>query len=283
VAAVKGLPVVIGATLLAVGTVASGAPTEAPLVVRTSIPSDVQFGDRVVVHVAVLMDPDAVDTDGLRVTAPIAPLTQVAPARISRFSRGGVDVETLELTAACLDQQCVAPRGTRPVQLPPVQAETPTRSGATITATRSWPQLTVHGRVRTDDVARSPLPFTAELDPPPVTYSIAPSTLEGVLAFGAVVLALVGAALALRHGIRIARRRRVVSRTELERALALAQSSETRSPEDRRRALGLLAQLLRSREEQLAPATSSLAWSAPEPTPDSISTLVERVGREVTP
>jgi hypothetical protein len=217
----------------------------------------------------------------LHVTEAVAPLTQLTPTHVSRFSRGPVDVVALDLTAACLDQRCVAPAGTRALRLPPVTAEVPTRDGSSVSVTQPWPALTVRGRVVGADLERSRLPFRTDLDPPGVTYRMAPGTLGALLGVGAVALALTAIALAGLQAIRIVRRRRVVQTTELERALALARGAETRSPEDRRRAVGLLARLLRSREERLARTASTLAWSAPEPTPDSVSGLVERVGQEV--
>ena len=94
-------------------------------------------------------------------------------------------------------------------------------------------------------------------------------------------LALTALALAAIHVARMVRRHRFVEMGELERALALARSSESRSAEDRRRALGLLARVLGARGQRLAPATSTLAWSAPLPSPVSVSTLVEQVEHEV--
>jgi hypothetical protein len=69
--------------------------------------------------------------------------------------------------------------------------------------------------------------------------------------------------------------------TGLERALALAREAERRPTPDRRRALGLLARLLGSRDPNLAGAIDELAWSAPAPTPDALAKLVNRVEREV--
>lgn len=273
--------VATGVLLLGDDIAESAASPSASLAVRTSITPTVQFGDPLTAHVVVLMDRAAVDVHRLRVTSAVAPLTQLTPTHVSRFSRGPLDVAAFDLTAACLDQRCVTPGGTRVLRLPPVTVEVATRGGSPVSVTQPWPELTVRGRVIGADLERSRLPFRTDLDPPRVSYRMAPSKLAVLLAIGAVALALTAIALAGLQAIRIVRRRHVVETTELERALALARSAETRSPEDRRRALGLLARLLRSREERLARATSALAWSAPEPTPDSVSSLVEHVGHEV--
>lgn len=289
---VAALKVVVGSSLAALlallllpmgGSAAAGDVGDEPLVVRTSVDPVVRFGDRLVLHVTVLVDGDRVDADRLRVTEPVAPLTRLSPTRISRSSRGTVDTVTFDLTAACLDQRCVSPSGARALRLPPVAAEAPGRDGSILTTTRPWPRLTVRGRVPAADVTRSPLPFRTDVDPPPVSYRVRPATLASVLGIGALAVVLTALVLAGLHVLRTARRRRIVQRTELERALAFARNSETRPPEDRRRALGLLARVLGAREERLAPTTSTLAWSAPEPSPDSISHLVDDVVREVAP
>jgi hypothetical protein len=69
--------------------------------------------------------------------------------------------------------------------------------------------------------------------------------------------------------------------TGLERALALARAAEERPTPDRRRALGLLARLLGSRDPRLAGAADDLAWSAPAPTSDAVADLVTQVEQKV--
>jgi hypothetical protein len=69
--------------------------------------------------------------------------------------------------------------------------------------------------------------------------------------------------------------------TGLERALALAREAEERPTPDRRRALGLLARLLGSRDPHLAGAADDLAWSAPPPTSDAVADLVTQVEQKV--
>jgi hypothetical protein len=275
----------LAATLVAcvVPTQTVAAPVEqgAPLEIETSIPVTTGFGEPITARVVVRARRDVVDADRLMVTSALAPLSQLTAAEVSRSSRGDTEVVTYELTAACLDQRCVAPSGVRRLRLPPVHAEAPGRNGSLVSVTRPWPALTVRGQVRASDLTRSPLPFRADLEAPTVSYRIAPSTLTVVLVAAALALALTAIVLAWRHVARLVRRRDYVEPSELERALALARSSEARPPDDRRRALGLLARVLHAREQRLAPATSTLAWSAPLPTAGSISALLEEVEDEV--
>jgi hypothetical protein len=81
------------------------------------------------------------------------------------------------------------------------------------------------------------------------------------------------------------RRRRVQARgraeavSRLALALALARASMERDPEDRRKALALLARVLGG--DQLATTATRLAWSRPQPEAASIETLAADVEKEV--
>jgi hypothetical protein len=260
----------------------AAAPVEqgTPLEIETSIPATAGFGEPITARVVVRARRNVVDADRLRVTSALAPLTQLTATEVSRTSEGDTEVVTYEVTAACLDQRCVAPSGVRRLRVPAVRAEAP-GNRSLVSVTRPWPALAVRGQVKASDLARSPLPFRADLAAPTVSYRIAPATLTALLAAAALALALAAIVLSWRHVARLVRRRGYVEPSELERALALARSSEARPPEDRRRALGLLARVLRAREQRLAPATSALAWSAPLPTSGSISSLLEEVEDEV--
>jgi hypothetical protein len=265
------------------GPAAAAAGPQPPVSVRPSLPPGVGFATPVTAHVVVVLRRDAVESDRARIATPIAPLTLLEPTHVSRASRGDVDVVTVELRAACLDQRCVSATGVRRLVLPSVEVEVPGRDGTPITAKALWPRLAVRGRVTAADMARSPLPFRADLGAPRVSYRVSPSALTAVLVVLAASLALIAVVLAGQQVVRSERRRHIVVLTDLQRALALARSSETRSAPDRRRALGLLARVLGAREDRLATATSALAWSAPSPTPGSTSDLVDEVERELVP
>jgi len=265
------------------GSAAAAAGPQPPLSVHTSLPPVVGFATPVTAHVVVVLRRDTVESNRARIATPIAPLTLLEPTHDSRASRGDVDVVTVELRAACLDQRCVSATGVRRLALPSVEVEVPRRDGTPITAKAPWPRLAVRGRVTAADLARSPLPFRAELGAPRVSYRVSPSTLTAALLAAAAILALAALALAGRLVVRSERRRHIVVLSDLQRALALARSSEKRSAPDRRRALGLLARVLGARGDRLAPATSALAWSAPSPTPGSPADLVDEVERQLEP
>ena len=83
--------VVPAAALCAALAGAAGAqttPAQGPLEVHASGPATVQFGDRTTLHIVVLVDPDVVDAGTVHISAPVAPLTQLAPAEVTRFGRG---------------------------------------------------------------------------------------------------------------------------------------------------------------------------------------------------
>jgi hypothetical protein len=117
--------------------------------------------------------------------------------------------------------------------------------------------------------------FRRQTTPPPTSYNIQPGLLRALLLAGAALL--VAAALVLLWPLL----RRLVpephdDRTPLQRALDLVQSSLTRGPADRRRALDLLARVTGRDRSRVA---LDLAWSRPHPDPARIESLVESVER----
>jgi hypothetical protein len=126
-------------------------------------------------------------------------------------------------------------------------------------------------------VANPQKSFRQQTAPPPVSYRIRPATLEALL--------FAGAALVLVLAVYLARplARRVVPvrpdrRTALQRALALARASVGRSSDDRRRALDLLGTTLEPKPE--AHDVLALAWSRPEPEPQRVQAIVDRLEHE---
>jgi hypothetical protein len=271
------------AVAVALAIAALAVPARAadePLVVRTAVPPTVTFGDPTEMRVTVVARRAAVDVRSIRVTEPLAPFTQLGPTRVSRTTHGDSEIVSYDVSTACLDQRCVTSSGPRVLRLPPVRVSATATEGAAVTASTRWPELTVRGRVPAGVVA-SAATFHTELDPPPVSYRVSPDLLSTLLLLTALGLAVLAVGLATVRTVRLVRRRREIPMTELERALALARAAERRSPSDRRRALGLLARILGSREPHLAGQASTLAWSRPEPTSHSVSTLVEDVDRTV--
>jgi hypothetical protein len=241
----------------------------------------VQFGDRVVAHVVVLADRGVLDTSKLQVTEDIAPLTPLGATHVRRTVRGRLLAVSYDLPAVCLSDSCIAPAGAKTLRLPAVHAQAPRRSGGTVQATGVWPRLAVGTRVSAADLKPARPPFRADTSLPAVTYRIAPGTLTLVLDVVAALLAAAGVGLAVRRAVVVRRRRTVDTRGALERALALVRDAESRDPEDRRRAVGLLARVLHRRDDGLAGVAGDLAWSEPEPAPGELAALVSRVGDEV--
>jgi hypothetical protein len=239
----------------------------------------VLFGDTFSARVTVTADPDEVDVSSIRVTSPLAPLTRLSRTRVSREEQGSLETVTFDVTAACLDQRCVAASGPQELRLAPVRVSATAHDGAPLTGTATWPRFTIRGRVAS--ARDSTGEFRTDLDPPPVTYRVSPGRASSLLFLTALALAAAAIVLAVLRTLRLVRLRDEVPLTDLERALLLARQSEGRPPADRRRALGLLARVLGTREQPLAEDASTLAWSAPEPTPDSVSSLVDDVGQAV--
>ena len=255
-----------------------GVPPATALVVRASFdPPAVQFGDRVVARVDVLADRSVLDTSKLHVTEDVAPLTALGAARVSRTVRGRLLVVSYELPTVCVTEQCIA----KQLQLPAARAAAPRRGGGVVRVKTAWPVLEIRGRVTAADLTRSRPPLRSDTSMPSVTYRIAPATLSFLLDLAAALLAAAGVALgAWQAAVLLRRKRAFDTRDELERALALVREAETRPPEDRRRAVGLLARLLRQRDERLAGDAGDLAWSEPKPAPEQLAALAERVVRE---
>lgn len=274
--------VVATVVLLAAGVFASAA-SAAPIVVRATFDTaTVQFGDAIGAHVVVVLDAASVRSNSLRLIDDAAPLTPVSTAHTSRSVQGDTITIATTRTFSCLSSACVAASGDASPTLPHVTAIVVTRDGTTLRATAAWPVLRVRGRVSSSDLARIRPPFRANTTPPPPSYRIAPATLAWLLDGLAVALALGAAVLAGAQARRLARRRHgEPAGDELERALRLAREAEGRPPPDRRRALGLLARVLRARARPLSGTASDLAWARPEPEPEAVATLVTNVEREV--
>jgi hypothetical protein len=268
--------------LLAAGIFASGA-SAAPLVVRATFDaSTVEFGAAIGTHVVVLLDGARVRPGSLRIVADVAPLTPHTSAQTTRIVQGSTITIAVARTYSCFSSACVAANGDAMPALPRVTATAITRDGETVRATAAWPTLHIRGRVSKADLGRSRPPFLADTTPGPPSYRLAPSTLAWLLDGLAFALALAAATLAAHTGVRLLRRRRVEQASdELERALRLAREAEARPVPDRRRALGLLARLLGSRDGRLSGAASELAWAKPDPEGAALATLVADVEREL--
>jgi hypothetical protein len=279
VAAAAALIAVAMVLLLAHGGSPGSASPPAPLTAHTSFDrSAAQFGDALTARVVVALDRKAVKPDTLRVLRDLAPFTVLSPPSRTRTVSG--DLETVSITqrVACLTAQCLAPR----IALPPVHVSVAGRDGNAVTATAAWRRLALGGRVVQADLAASSPRFAADTAPDAATYRLSPSSAAAILEVVAALAAAGAVALLAWELILLRRRRRpAVSGDELDRALRLVREAEARPVPDRRRALALLARLLRSRDGALGSTASDLAWSKPAPEPQALDSLAADVERGV--
>jgi len=286
--AVAALAAACVAALVLVAMLGGGGSAPAParaLAVSTSLaPSPVFFGDVVTGRAEVLVDRRLIDPDRVRIEADFAPYTRVGPQRESRSGSGRVTSIGVRYTLLCLVEACLPDRDG--IALPKLRVRAPLRDGGTATTSASWPRVDVVSRVDEPALATDPPPWRQQLALPAVSYRLGPGALAAALTLGAALLALGAFALV---GVELARRRRLLLertrlRSALARALDLARASAARGPDDRRRALALLARVLafdRNGGRRLAPAAARLAWGRADPSPSGLESLVDEVERTV--
>ena len=254
----------------------AGNGDAALLKVSAVLDSDtVEFADPVTATVTVFLDRE----EDVSVRENLAPLTQLGPTRVTSATRGRLHTITYTTRASCLDERCISSlKRSKRIAFRPVVVKVAPNT----TRKATWPLLVVQARVSRVDAARPRPPLRRDASAPPVTYRVDPAQLARALDVTAVVLAAAALLLGAWAAAALYRRRRTVAPlTGLERALALARDAERRPTPDRRRALGLLARLLGSRDARLADAADELAWSEPAPTSGELSALVTQVEREV--
>lgn len=258
------------------GTPAATAPRALHVTASLS-PDAVEFGDRVEAQVSVLGDRRSFAGGDVVLHENLAPLTPLGPTSVTYATRGDTRLVTYTTAATCIDDACTGTARSRRIVLEPVRVEVAGSSREV-----RWPALVVASRVSAADVARPHPPLRSDATPPPVSYGISPRPLTRFLEIAAAVLAAAGVLLAGWSAACVyRRRRRAEPLTGLARALALARDAERRDPEDRRRALGLLAEALEERDARLAETADELAWSAAAPTRDAVTALVAEVEREL--
>lgn len=259
------------------------APTAgaAPLTVKASF-SDrtVLFGAPTEAVVTVSVDTRLVDPDTVRLEADLVPLRTVGPVSTERQEAEDLVVLTRRSRVACVTDACLPDGEARRIALPPVLATGRGTGGRSFVARTRWPTLLVAPRVPQEATAGEPV-WRVDTSPPATTYRVSPSLLTASLWVAAAVLALVAVALvgrevALRRGRRVRERR-----SELELALAAVRASADRDAAERRRAVGVLARLLRRRADDRSTRVAALAWDEPAPEPERVLTLADEVEREV--
>ena len=268
----------LAALLLAHSDSAPALAPPAPLAVAAGFDrSLVDFGDPVTAHVVVTLDRGAVRPRTLRVVHDLAPFTGLAAPIETRTVSGRVETVSITQRVACFTAQCLA----RTIALPPVRATAAKSGGGVATASAPWRRLRLRSRVTAADLAAASPRFVADTAPGTPAYRVAPGTTAVILDVVAALAAAGAAALLVLEALRHFRgRRHAVTGDELARALGLVREAEHRPAPDRRRALALLARLLRSRDTTLGRAASDLAWARPTPEPPAVDALVARVEQE---
>jgi hypothetical protein len=261
---------VAAAAAIAALALPGAAVAAAPVVATSVTPRSVLFGDRVTARLDVLVDTTELASRPVSVSTPTGVWTEVgAPA--ASTARGGRWARTrIELTLVCAQVACAPEGGVATPAIPPAAVTLRRRDGGTVRVVARWPAVVVSSRLAPGSSAASSPPFRLQTSPPPLRTRVSANGLAWTLDAVAIVLVLAAAAL-VAAALRGRRAPRAVD--PLERALALAREAEGRAAPDRRRALALLARVARDRE------TTETAWSEPEPTPERLAALVDRIER----
>jgi hypothetical protein len=291
-AALAASVVAVLAGALAIAMIGPDTPTAAPpalpLAVATSIsPAPAFFGDPLAARVEVLLDSERVDPASVRIEADFVPYAQTGAPLRSLSHSGRVVALGYRFPISCLSADCVPGPGIRRVVLPLLVVRARLRDGRETVVEASWPQIALAPRVDAAAFRTTPLGWRRQLAVPPVSYRAAPGTLLALLlacaaALGLGALGLVGSEYARWTRLR---RTRASALSRLGLALALARESMRRNPDDRRKALALLARVLAAKDpdaDRLAAAAEQLAWSRGRPDPDRVGALADEVEREVS-
>ena len=280
VAGVAGA-VVVALVLVAMLGEPDGAPAPRRMVsVTTSIaPNPVFFGDLVDARAEVVLDRRRIDADRMRIEAEFAPYSLVGRPHETRTDSGQTTSIDVRYTLQCLVEACLPQPGG--IALPKLRVH----SGSS-TVSANWARVDVVSRVAPAALESDPPPWRQQIALPAVSYRLEPGAFAAALTLAAALLALGAFAVVARE---IARRRRLLVdrarfRSGLARALDLARASASRGPDDRRRALALLARVLAfdpNGGRRLAPAAARLAWGRSEPTTTGLETLVDEIEQTV--
>jgi hypothetical protein len=279
---VRKLALVVFA-VLAVPASAFGAR---PLTVQTSVsPAWLYFADAVTARVDVLVDSRQVDPRSVQLGASFAPWQQIAPAGSATERSGAIVRLTYRFHLACLAFACIpASTVVQPFRLRSLTITARRLDGSSVALRRAWPVLHVAGRFPPPTALTATPTLITRTVVPAATYRFNATLLAWVLdGVGGIVIAV-----ALGFGaVEFARWRSgrrdlaVDTRPPLARSLALVREAQSRDPEDRRRAVGLLARTLPPTTSGLTSVASEVAWSLPEPLPDDIENLVRAVEAEL--
>lgn len=292
--------IAVGAALLVVGALAvvflvlvlaGGDERESrllqPIRARaTAAPTVHQFGDRVILELEVMLDPDVVDPESVELDPRFNPFTVVAESRRRTESEGAV-LERHRFTLACLRIACLPGRSPKTFPLRETEVAYRLRGGGSGTLSVAWPRVTGTSRLEAGELAqmlaRTPdRPFRENVTPPSASYRFDPETLAALLFGAALLLVFVAASLVspeLRRLLLLRARRRdpFAGMSPLQRALLLVERSFAHgNADDQRTAIDQLArELRRAGDDELSAAARRLAWSARSPAEGDLAPIEE--------
>lgn len=242
----------------------AGGPVAA---VVTLTPADPQFGDPVVASVEVLVDPNRVDPDSVKLDARVAPYAVTSTSR-SAGRAGDVSIVRFTDRLDCLDAACVPKHDVATLRLPRLRVA---YSGGAIAV--AWPSLRVHARVPVTDLSHPMLRVSRPQSKS--SYRVPPGPTGWALIAAALAVGLGGLAL-LSKAIAALLPRRRVRGGEIERILHELTSANG----DMRRRRVVLEQLageLEGVDEPLSFESRVIAWAPEDPQPAVVSDLARRV------
>jgi hypothetical protein len=276
----------VAAVILAVVLPASAvaAKQAGQLDVHTSVsPAWTYFGDTVTVRLDVLFDPKIVDAATVQTSPSFGDWQQFSTTRFAETRSGSVVHETWWFSLDCLTFACL-PRGpiVQAFKLPNLAIKARETDGQSLLVQQKWPTLHVSARYLPPALPSARPAFSLQTAVPASSYRVEPSLLAALLDVGGGLL-LASAAAAAGFGLWLrltASRRRKRELRPLELALALVREAKAREPDDRRRAVGLLARTLAPSDRSI-PSASELAWSAGEPSPSGLEELAETIEEDL--
>jgi hypothetical protein len=236
----------------------------------------VSFADPLGARLDVLVDPRRVDPASVRVRPRFGSF-RIVSTELRTKKAGGVLLSyrySLEcLLPACLPGRTLAERR---FQSAFVAYRTP--GGRARRAAVEWPTYTVVSHLSTPDIGDPTTRLRVDATLPPVSYRIAPGTLQALLAALAAALVLLATGL-VAFALPRRRTRAGPKLPPLEHALALVRASTANGyPAERRKALGRLARELRAEgQPDLARSAVRLAWSADPPTAEATAGFADEV------
>jgi len=279
--------VVVGVTGEPGGEDVLRAAAGTPVAVTASIhPQLAVFGDEVRATVAVTVDAREVDPDSVRIETDFRPFA-VERMRRSRADAGDATRLQEELTLVCHSEDCLPPgpgAGPGRFRFRDVVVSYDTASGPS-SARVAWRPVDVVSGLTLEQARRPKQSLEADVTAlPTVSHRVSAQRLELALWALAGLATTIGLAIVLwtLPSPSLTWRRRGVS--PLERALAVVREAVAAGDSaGERRALERLGRELGvAGRPELASTARTLAWSAQEPSPESVGDLTGAVERTLT-